>query len=209
MVLKSLESFANHNGAILAGGTALALQIGHRISYDLDFFTPKHFKTEDILKFIKKTGFRFQILSESTDTFIAEINGVKFSVFTYEYPFIEKTFKTGEIQLANILDIAAMKLIAVAQRGARRDFVDLFFILQEIPFHKIVNVTLQKFGHERINPLHIGKALVYFNDADSDPEPRYIKDKEVHWVIIKKYFSSHIKQLVYDLSATRPAGSLD
>ncbi|OFZ83358.1 MAG: hypothetical protein A2583_16055 [Bdellovibrionales bacterium RIFOXYD1_FULL_53_11] len=199
-VLNGLELFAGHHSAVLAGGTALALQIGHRISYDLDFFTPKHFKTEDVIKYIRKAGSTYHLLSEGVDTLVAEIDGMKFSVFTYEYPFIEKTINIGKIKIASINDIAAMNLIAVSQRGTKRDFVDLYYVLQEIPFHKIAACAVKKFGRERINPVHIGKSLVHFSDAEGDPEPRYIKNRGADWGEVKGYFIKHIRQLVYDLN---------
>lgn len=101
--------------------------------------------------------------------------------------------------VAGILDIASMKVIAISQRGTKRDFIDLYVILQEVPFHKIAEHMINRFGKERINPLHIGKSLVYFSDAESNPEPEYVKGKEIKWDKIKKFFKGHAKQFVLDL----------
>ncbi len=81
-----------------------------------------------------------------------------------------------------------MKVIAISQRGTKRDFVDLFFILQDLPFHKVAEHMVKRFGKERINPIHLGKSLVYFSDAESNPEPEHIKGKE-YAGIISKFFS--------------------
>ncbi len=198
-VLKKLGSLHEQHSAVLAGGTALALQIGHRISYDLDFFTSQAFTSEQIIRKIQATGLEYQVLSESEGTFLAEINGVKFSIFNYPYPWVENPIKIGSFQMANLLDIAVMKLIAISQRGTKRDFVDLYFILQSLPFHLIASALVKKFGRKRINPIHIGKALVYFSDAEADPEPRYASKKSLPWKKIKLYFNQHCKQLTLDL----------
>ncbi len=183
----------------MAGGTALALQIGHRISYDLDFFSNQDFQTESLISDIRKSGVPFQVISEAEGTLMAEVGGVKVSLFKYEYEFMEKTIPFQGIELAGIMDIAAMKVIAISQRGTKRDFVDLYVILQEMPFHRIAEHMIRRFGKERINPVHIGKSLVYFSDADSDPEPAYLKGKELDWERIKRFFRGHVKQCVLDL----------
>ena len=60
---------------------------------------------------------------------------------------------------------------------------------------------ISRFGKERLNPVHIGKSLVYFSDADSNPEPRYLKGKSIEWGRVKKFFRNHVKQFVFDLDA--------
>jgi hypothetical protein len=199
VVLRNLNNVLLRYDMILAGGTALALQLGHRASYDLDFFTHQDFQIEPIISEIRKSGISFQVISEETGTLTAEIGGIKVSLFHYDYVFLEKPVVYDKIRLAGIRDIASMKVIAVSQRGTKRDFVDLFVILQNIPFHKIAEHMTRRFGKERINPLHIGKSLVYFSDADSDPEPAYVKGKKINWDKIKIFFRGHVKQFVLDL----------
>ena len=111
---------------------------------------------------------------------------------------MEKPLLHEGIPIGGLLDIASMKVIAISQRGTKRDFVDLYFILQNIPFHRIAEHMGKRFGRERINPLHIGKSLIYFSDAESNPEPEYIKGKEVGWEKVKNS-SGLIKQFVYDI----------
>ena len=91
-------------------------------------------------------------------------------------------------------------------RGAKRDFVDLYAILQEIPFHQVARHTVLRFGKERINPVQTGKSLVYFADADTNPDPAYRKGMELDWEDIKKFFRGHVKQFVLDLEAARKHG---
>ena len=115
-----------------------------------------------------------------------------------EYPFLEKPTPCEGINIAGVLDIAAMKIIAISQRGTKRDFVDMYFILQGVPFHKVAEHMVRRFGKGRINPIVIGKALVYFSDADSNPGPEYIGEA-VEWEVIKTFFRQHAKQFVLDL----------
>ena len=123
----------------------------------------------------------------------------KCSLFLYPYPFLDKIKIYQKIKISGILDIATMKLIAIHQRGTQRDFVDLYFILKSIPFHQIASCAVRRFGKERINPFQIGKSLVYFADADADPEPNYKNNNHIKWEIIKEFFRKHIKQFVWDL----------
>jgi len=185
--------------AILAGGTALALQIGHRVSVDLDFFTSLEFNSEQLIQKIKKTKLKLETLSESQGTFLAKINGIKFSLFVYPYPFLDTIQTYQTVKISGILDIAAMKLIAIYQRGTKRDFVDLYFILKSVPFHQIASMAMQRFGKERMNPFQIGKSLVYFSDAQMDPDPNYKNKCDVEWETIKAFFKKHVKQFVLDL----------
>ena len=198
-ILHDLAGIFNKCSAVLAGGTALALQIGHRISVDLDFFTTKPFKVEAIISDIRKTENSFRILSESEDHLTADVDGVKVSLFRYEYPFLQKPLIFENARIAGLPDIAAMKIIAINQRGTRRDFIDLYCILQELPFHKIAGHMVKRFGKERINPVNIGKSLVYFSDAESEPEPQYLEGKTVRWEAVKKFFKQHVRQMVLDI----------
>ena len=198
-ILNSLKHLFTKYHFKLAGGTALALHLGHRISMDLDFFTNRDFKADSIISEIRKTRYTFRLISEGERYLILDINGIKVSLFTYEYPFLEKTRLNRGIQVAGILDIASMKVIAISQRGTKRDFIDLFFIFQIFPFHRVAEHMVKRFGKERINPVHIGKSLVYFSDAESNPDPDYIMGKDVKWDNVKKFFRRHVKQYVFDL----------
>ena len=198
-VFAKCKSIFIKNNAILAGGTALSLQIGHRISEDLDFFTIKDFKVESVISNLRKISTSFSIMSEGEDYITAVFDGIKVSLLKYDYPFIDRTTTYRGIRIAGVHDIASMKVIAINQRGTKRDFVDLFFILQDTPFHKIADNMIRRFGIERINPLHIGKSFVYFSDAESNPDPLYVKGKDVSWEKIKNFFRGHTKQFVFDL----------
>jgi len=192
--------------AVLAGGTALALRIGHRVSYDLDFFTQRPLRIERLITQVRKAVGEFQVISEEEGALILDISGVKVSFFHYDYPFLEETTRYAGVRIAGILDIASMKVIAISQRGARRDFVDLYFILRDVPFHRVATHMISRYGSERINPVHTGKSLAWFADADTNPEPAYIKGRGVAWDMVRRFFRSHVKQFTLDLQAAKEEG---
>jgi predicted nucleotidyltransferase component of viral defense system len=202
-LLNQLRDLFQTHDFILAGGTALSLQLGHRISVDLDFFTETLFSTEKIYREIKKAGLNPIVLQEEKGTLILTINEIKVSFFHYPYPFFDEKKTWKGFSIAGVKDIAAMKVIAITQRGAKRDFIDLYFIFQIIPFWKIAENMVRRFSKERINPVQVGKALVYFADAEIDPDPRYCGDKRATWKNVKNFFVKNLQQMVIDLQRAK------
>jgi hypothetical protein len=200
-VLEGVKALIKKHNAIMAGGTALSLHIGHRVSADLDFFTGPGLNVESVISGLRKTGLPFRIISEGEGFLIADVDGIKVSIFGYDYPFLEKPLMYKGIPIAGLLDIASMKVIAISQRGTKRDLIDLYFILREVPFHRIAGHMIKRFGRERVNPVHIGKSLVYFSDAESNPEPSYIKGNGISWGTVKEFYKRHVRQFVLDLDA--------
>lgn len=180
----------------LAGGTALALQLGHRISYDLDFFTSKRFGAENILKKISQIE-SYQHERISWGTILGKLGDVKFSLFFYDYPLLKETIKFKGINLASIEDIAAMKVAAISERGTKRDFVDLYFILQKAELSEILNLYEEKYKNLSSNLMHIRKSLVYFADAEEEEMPKMIK--KISWNKIKKFFETGTKEFNWTL----------
>ena len=198
-LLTTLKNITNKYNFVLAGGTAFALQIGHRISVDLDFFSEKQFSTDALYRELQKAGLKAIVQQETEGTLTAMVNEVKVSLLHYPYPFLDKRLLWKGIEIAGIIDIAAMKVMAITQRGAKRDFVDLYFILKDIPFRKIAENMIQRYGADRLNPVNIGKALAYFSDADIDPDPQYCGKEKPDWNSIKKFFVKNVRQMVMDL----------
>lgn len=167
----------------LAGGTALALELGHRISVDLDFFCVNDFSTEDIVNKLIKKG-HLETRSKSVDTFNGSLNGVQISFFKYPYKLLFPTKEYLGVHLADERDIAAMKILAISDRGSKKDFVDLFVLLQKFSIEEILNFFNEKYKDHNYNMLHVLKSLTYFFDADESPEPVYITP--VDWPEVKK-----------------------
>lgn len=182
------------NDAYLAGGTAAALQIGHRISVDFDFFTQKTFDPKKIAAALSQLG-PFTVDQSDKGTVLGEFKGVKFSLFIYEYPLIEKTHPYLSLSLASLQDIAAMKIDAVSGRGARRDFVDLYFLCHHgFSLEDSLKFYQKKYQKLASNLIHIQKSLVYFADAETDEMPNMLKP--VRWDQIKRFFEQEVKRLV-------------
>lgn len=179
--------------AYLAGGTAAALQMGHRISVDFDFFTPKEFIPKKFSTALSKLG-SFDEDQADKGTVLGKFEGVKFSLFIYKYPLIFPVAKYLSLNIADIRDIAAMKIDAIATRGAKRDFIDLFFICQSgYHLEQLLDFYDKKYKNLAATKIHIMKSLVYFEDAESDETPRMLKRAE--WADIKKYFEKEVEKL--------------
>lgn len=180
--------------AYLAGGSGLALQLGHRISIDLDFFTPKEFEPKEIVGRLQKLG-NFKLEKTSWGTVLGRLEGIRFSLFFYKYPVLFPFKKIYRINVSDLRDIAAMKIEAIASRGIRRDFIDLYFICQGgIPLKKILSFYERKFGKLASNIIHIQKRLVYFVDAESEKMPKTLKP--VIWKEIKRYFEQEVRKMI-------------
>ena len=193
-ILALLEKSEVIQKAYLAGGTALALQLCHRISYDLDFFTQEEFDEELLLPEIKKIA-NFQLEKIAWRRILGKFKDVKFSIFFYKYPLLYPVKKFGMINVADIRDIAAMKIAAIASRGTKRDFVDLYFISKEfMPLKKVIQLYGKKYKNLASTEMHIIKSLVYFDDAEPDEMPKMLK--KVEWKDIKKYFEDEVRRLV-------------
>lgn len=180
----------------MAGGTALALQIGHRFSYDFDFFTPKAFNENMIIQRIKEIVPDFQLERKEWRTILGYIKDSRFSLFFYSYPLLFKTNNFLGANIADIKDIAAMKIAAVSDRGVKRDFVDLYFILKIekiLSLKDALKLYDKKFETLKQNQIHLLKSLGYFADAEESEMPKMIK--LVSWTDVKSFFKKEVKNL--------------
>lgn len=198
-LFRKLAPLARRYEAVLAGGTGLALRLGHRISVDFDFFTPKKVPVRRLLTEIQHLGLKPEVDLEKDNTFICTFPDSKFSLFRYPYPFLGTDVFEG-VSVASVLDIASMKVAAIAQRGAKRDFIDLYYVLQDIPFGKVAETLHSRYG-TALSAATLGKAFVFFDDAEDSPDPVYIGGG-VKWEAVKRYYVKHVRQFVLDLEAT-------
>jgi len=177
----------------LAGGSALALHLGHRISVDLDFYTRKNVSVEDIPFQINRFGKFSVTILEPPHTVAGEFESIKLSLFRYDYPMIGKFSIFKNVKIASIEDIAAMKLSAISGRATKRDYVDLYFISRIYEVDKIIDFYIKKFGDTGNNIYVIMKALGFFEDAEGDEMPKMIK--KVVWNEVKVFFSKETIRL--------------
>lgn len=200
LLLPRLAPVAERHRLILAGGTGLALYLGHRMSVDLDFFTGEEFVPELLAAELGATGTSASVVQLAPDTLSAFVEGAKVSVFRYPYPFVDRPHVFDGVMVASVLDIAAMKLVAIAQRSARRDFVDLYAILQHTSFRDVAARAVQRYGVGMVEPVAIGKGLIWFETADTDPDPQYL-GRALKWGDVRSFFTVNFRQFVLDLDA--------
>jgi len=181
-LLKKLMTFKEFAEMRLVGGTALALQIGHRKSIDLDFFGNINF--ENIYTANTFENFNKVIaLKSSKHINIFSIDDVKVDFVNYTYPWLQNEILIDGIRLAGIQDIAAMKLAAVTGRGSRKDFIDIYFLLQDYNLRQLMDFYNNKYydGSEYM----VLKSLTYFDDAEEDYTVDMIR--KVLWTKVKKF----------------------
>lgn len=190
-LLKSLTQKKYLQQFVLVGGTALALQIGHRQSVDLDLFTIQDFSTDKLIPILLK-DYELQPMLQLPQTLICNINGVKIDFIRFKYPFIRPIIETEGVRMLSIEDIAPMKLDAIAGRGSKKDFFDLYFLLQHYSLETLFSLYLEKYPHQ--TTFHIARSLSYFVDAEPLPNP-IVFDKKVTWATVKKTIVNEIRKL--------------
>lgn len=166
----------------LAGGTALALQLGHRESVDLDFFATNFPKGSLLLAEIRNLG--PEVVYQDEDTVDCFIDGVKVSFLLYKYPIIWPLVDFWGLKMADFRDIGAMKLSAVASRGSKKDFIDIYFLLQKLSLEELILAFRQKFEGVDYSFIHLKKSLIYFETAEEEPMPKMVK--KVEWGKVKE-----------------------
>ena len=186
-LLKQLQELPLLKASRLVGGTALALQLGHRKSVDLDLFGGIDASSEEIREALSMSH-SITVVKESRNINIYLIDGIKVDFVNYKYAWIDKAVEEDTIILAGIKDIAAMKIAAVVGRGTKKDFIDLYFLLRQYSLQEILQLYLQKYPD---GSLFIAlKSLSYFEDAEPDPMP--VMFEKVNWEDVK----ARIKQAV-------------
>ncbi|MCS6920270.1 MAG: nucleotidyl transferase AbiEii/AbiGii toxin family protein [Fimbriimonadales bacterium] len=171
-VLAAVASPLRASGFYLAGGTAVALYYGHRRSVDLDWFRETPFDPLTLKAQLRECGVVLDAPQIAENTLIGRIGRVKLSLFAYAYPLVAPLQEWSDYgaPLASREDLLCMKLAAIQQRGVKRDFIDLYMLLQEIPIEQALSLYQRKYGMDA--GASLAYALCYFEDADSDATPR-------------------------------------
>lgn len=182
-LLKSLMQMPELQEFFLVGGTALALQIGHRISVDLDLFTPYDFDSHLLMSVLKKHYASIELLGLQNNTLNLVIDNIKVDLITYAYPLIYPIKIIDDVRLLGLEDIAPMKLSATANRGTKKDFFDLYFLLQQYSLKELFQFFDQKFNNPQ--KFHVFRSLTYFEDAEHEVNPIMLKN--ITWEDVKAY----------------------
>jgi len=175
----------------LAGGTGLALQIGHRQSIDFDFFTETEFDGRLLITRLGALG-KLVRLQESKGTLHCSLDGIKLSFFHYPY-YLRQYVSAAGVRIASVLDIGLMKLEAISGRGDKKDFIDLYFILGHYSLATLLEQHADKYGVEWTSRYHLLRSLVYFADAEDQPMPLMLQ--EVSWIKIKQTITETVLRI--------------
>jgi hypothetical protein len=179
----------------LAGGTALALRLGHRRSIDLDYFSATDEVTrptrQEILTAL--AALSPQAIEAVDGNLLLEVSGLHVGFFGYGYPLLEPPDSLEQVTLAALVDIGLMKLDALISRGSRKDFYDLYFIAQHISLPTLLQLGQTKYPYARDFELMAVESLVLFENADRDIQPTLLV--EVAWAEVRQFFIEQAQAL--------------
>jgi len=187
--------FLSDRGFYLAGGTALALQLGHRTSIDFDFYIQKHFDTKGLIDEIEEVfEDSAEVILREKDTVFVNVSGVDCSFFWYQYPLIEKAENIKGVKVASCQDIAAMKLIAISHRPVKRDYIDIYYLLEKFSLREMFSFVNKKYPN--FNQYFAFRALTYFEDIGEREGKRPIKviGKDFSWEEAKKKIFEEVQK---------------
>lgn len=187
-LLKGLMSEPLFGSLRLVGGTALALQYGHRSSIDLDFFGNIESDAETIKDILRKYG-KLLVIKESKNIKIYQLDGVKVDIVNYSYPWIDTPIVEDGIILASPKDIASMKVNAIEGRGTKKDFIDMYFLLQHYDLREIFTFYQNKYPENSI--FRALMSLSYFDDAENQFMPKMFSS--ISWEDVKNYISVQVE----------------
>lgn len=189
-LLREVQRLTVLNDFYLVGGTALALNYGHRISVDLDFFTDKEFDTRALIDSLKDK-FPIRVLSQVKNSLTIDLRSVKTDFIRHNYPLLKPIVRVNEIKMASVEDIAAMKFNSTMNRGSKKDFYDIYELLNHFSLQELLTLYISKYDFS--SQLIVLKSLVYFDDADQEPDP--VLTKPTSWEMIKKRITEAVRAL--------------
>ena len=197
-LLKSLMQQDFLSDFNLVGGTALALHIGHRISIDIDLFTDKEFNPGEMRAQLEQK-YKLADVVENKAGLTQKIeypqnsnNFVKVDVVKYPYKLINPPITSEDIRLLSKEDIIPMKFAAVANRGSKKDFYDIYFLLHQYTLNEMVSFFEKKFSN--YNNFYVIKSLTYFEDAEKDLNPKVLE--KCTWDEVKQFIQSKVQEFV-------------
>ena len=172
----------------LAGGTGLSLQLGHRRSVDLDFFS----ETDDVDLQTRQaitqafTALSVTIAENSIGNLIMIAEGIRVGFFSYHYPLLQPAWQVDGVPVASLADIGLMKLDAMINRGSRKDFYDLYAISHQIPLADLLKLGKTKYADTRDFGVMAVESMLMFDNADRDRQPDLSID--IPWYVVRDYF---------------------
>jgi hypothetical protein len=192
--LRQLGRVAGNLGYYLGGGTAVAIHLGHRRSVDLDWFTERMDDPMRLATQIRDQGVRLEVQNVDRGTLHGKLGTVRLSFLAYTYPLLKPLINWSSFHcpLASIDDLAAMKLLAIEQRGAKKDFVDIYAIgTRGLSLANMLELYLKKFSVADVS--RVTYSLCYFDDAEPEPMPTMLAD--IAWGDAKKTIQTWVKSI--------------
>ncbi len=194
-LLKQIQSIPELSDLRLVGGTALALILGHRESIDLNFFGRVEDSAEDLTYYMSQVG-NVEILKESRNINTFFVNDVKIDFVNYHFEWLQEPLEVDGMTIAREKDIAAMKLAAITGRGTKKDFIDLYYLLNMYSFADIFKFYSKKYPTS--SHFLTLRSLLYFEDAEKTVMPKML-DKGITWEMVKEKIIEETKKLVLDV----------
>ncbi|OFX40883.1 MAG: hypothetical protein A2X08_17065 [Bacteroidetes bacterium GWA2_32_17] len=187
-LLKKLMQIDEFKELRLVGGTSLALQIGHRQSIDIDLFGALNIDEFELSKILNNFA-SVTILKKTKNINIYLIEGIKVDIVNYHYPWIKDALLEDNLRLAEKTDIAAMKIAAITNRGSKKDFIDIYFLLKYFTLGKML--SFYKLKYNDASEMLALKSLTYFDDADLEEEPNMFL--QINWENVKDEISNKLR----------------
>lgn len=189
-ILKRLQQIPELRDTRLVGGTALALHFGHRYSVDIDLFG--EIDCEDLTLVLNDIGFDSFVVDRNLKNIKHyRINNVKVDIVNYSYKWVEPEIESDNIRIAGLKDIAAMKLNAITGRGSKKDFIDLYFLLNIFSLKEMLDIYEKKYINNSL--FMVIKSLTYFEDAEQQPMPVMLQD--ANWEKVKERIRFEVEKL--------------
>ena len=194
LMLEKLKNKPFLSNFYLSAGTALALQMGYRESEDLGFFTKNEFDPDKLQIELEKIV-KLEDFSKDKGTLNCFANYTKLQFLYYPYLLLEPLINWHGIFISSSLDIACTKLVTISDRGSKKDFIDLYFLLEEYDLAFLFEKLKNKYSNTDYTLVHILKSLIYFEDAEKQPMPRM--HKKVEWEKVKIKITKEVKEFKF------------
>ena len=176
---------------VLVGGTNLSLRLGHRISEDLDIFANESYESDHIAPLLRDLfGKEITIVEQRIHTLLAYIRSIKVDIVLHRYPYLQPVETIDDIRFASMPDIVAMKLNAITRRGAKKDFFDIYELLDHYTLDQMLHFFEEKYASTDIG--FVVRSLVYFEEADRSKDPIMLKKN--NWQQVKNKIGQVVRE---------------
>lgn len=189
-LLKRLSTHPALDKFALVGGTALALRFGHRRSIDFDFFTPESFDVEALADTLSYQVDGFETTGMNKIGLNAKVGSLKVDFVTYRYPLLAEPETLEGVRMFSLDDIVGMKLSAITNRGARKDFYDLHALIQHLGVDALIDIYKRKYPSH--DPMIVLRSMIYFDDAEDDNDPELLMEQD--WDVVKEAIRDAVKR---------------